>query len=109
MTGRGGRRKPLGRLLLHYEAMYVVLILQKNHPNEEASNAQVVAGGAGISSVATINSTKLTKIRKFLEEQGLIETREEGRTVYYKLTENGARLGGILSNLSDFLVERLGW
>ncbi len=98
---------PFVKLLRGEYELTVLLLLDRLKGKARAD--EIITAGKKTKTLPALNGARVASARKFLVTNELIEIEKEGKEIIHTLTKKGAKLGKLLSSISDFIVKDLRW
>ena len=98
---------PFVKLLRGEYELTVLLLLARLKGKARAD--EIISAGKKTKTLPALNGARVASARKFLVTNELIEVEKEGKEIIHILTKKGAKLGKLLSSISDFIVKDLKW
>jgi len=94
------RPKPAGRILLWHAAAVLLALLEREREGGPPPTLTELIRETGIS-----ESVFHLRLKRTLEEAGLVEYAREDRKVTARLTEKGRRLAACLASCKDLILD----
>jgi predicted transcriptional regulator len=98
---------PFVKLLRGEYELTVLAVLTKLRGKARAD--EIIKAGKKTKTLPALNGATVAGARKFLVKNELIEIEKDGKEIIHILTPKGRKLGKLLNNISEFILNDLKW